>query len=167
VLGKDGKSLGSIYTQWFGERRKRCILVEENEPAQLKKKGATMPAIVRELTFAAAPQCVWGALTQPEEIGQWWTNDLNVTQEVGSLAEFRFGEWGDVVLRFEVAELEQDKIVHWMYQFGSVAHWAGTSVTWRLEPVGNGARVVFRHEQELTVFWAPSAQQECNRLDEW
>ena len=105
-----------------------------------------MPAIVRELTIAAAPQCVWSALTQPEEIGQWWTNDLNVTQEVGSLAEFRFGEWGDVVLRFEVAELEQDKKVHWMYRFGSVAHWAGTSVTWQLEPVGNGARVVFSHE---------------------
>jgi WD40 repeat protein len=23
------------------------------------------------------------------------------------------------------------------------------------------------HQQGLTVFWAPSAQQECNRLDEW
>jgi len=34
-----------------------------------------MPDIVRELTIAAAPQRVWDALTQPEEIGHWWTNE--------------------------------------------------------------------------------------------
>ena len=67
-----------------------------------------MVAIVKELTIAAAPERVWGALTQPDEIGHWWTNDLNATPEVGSLAEFRFGEWGDFVLRFEVAELEDE-----------------------------------------------------------
>ena len=105
-----------------------------------------MIAIVKELTIATAPASVWSALTQPDEIGHWWTNDLNATPEVGSLAEFRFGEWGDVVLRFEVTALEQDKKVHWMYRFGSVAQWAGTSVTWRLEPVGDGTRVVFSHE---------------------
>ena len=103
-----------------------------------------MIAIVKELTIAPAP--VWSALTQPDEIGHWWTNDLNATPEVGSLAEFHFGEWGDVVLRFEVTALEQDKKVHWMYRFGSVAQWAGTSATWRLEPVGDGTMVVFSHE---------------------
>jgi hypothetical protein len=50
------------------------------------------------------------------------------------------------VLRFEVAELDQDKNVHWIYRFGSVAPWAGTSVTWQLEPVHNGTLLVFRHE---------------------
>lgn len=105
-----------------------------------------MVSIVKELTIEAAPGQVWNALTQPEEIGHWWTNDLNVTPEVGSLAEFRFGEWGDFVLRFEVTELEQDKKVRWMYRFGSVAQWAGTSVTWYLEPVHNGTLLVFRHE---------------------
>ncbi len=106
-----------------------------------------MPAIVKELTIAAAPGRVWGALTQPDEIGHWWTNDLNATPEVGSLAEFRFGEWGDFVLRFEVAELDQDKKVHWITRQGpSTGHWAGTSVTWHLEPVHNGTRVVFNQE---------------------
>ena len=104
-----------------------------------------MVAIVKELTIEAAPERVWGALTQPDELGYWWTNDLNATPEVGSLAEFRFGEWGEVVLRFEVAELERDKKVHWVYRFGSMAPWAGTSITWRLEPISNGTRVVFTH----------------------
>lgn len=105
-----------------------------------------MVAIVKELTIATTPARVWSALTQPDEIGHWWTNDLNAAPEVGSLVEFRFGEWGDVVLRFEMAELDQDKNVHWIYRFGSVASWAGTSVTWQLEPVHNGTLVVFRHE---------------------
>jgi uncharacterized protein YndB with AHSA1/START domain len=105
-----------------------------------------MVAIVKELTIEAAPGQVWNALTQPEEIGRWWTNDLNATPEVGSLAEFRFGEWGDFVLRFEVAELDQGKKVHWMYRFGSVAQWSGTSITWRITPVHNGIMLVFRHE---------------------
>ena len=77
-----------------------------------------MAAIIKEFTIAAAPQRVWDALKQPDEIGHWWTNDLNVTLEVGSLAEFRFGEWGDFVIRFEVAELDQDKQVRWISRRG-------------------------------------------------
>lgn len=105
-----------------------------------------MSAIVRALTIAAAPERVFNALTQPDEIGHWWTNDLNVTPEAGSLAEFRFGEWGDFVLRFEIAELRRDRHVHWIHRRSPVAQWAGTSVTWNLEPVHNGTQVVFIHD---------------------
>lgn len=105
-----------------------------------------MAAIATERMIGAAPGRVFAALTQPDEIGHWWTNDLNVTPEVGSLAEFRFGEWGDFVLRFEVAELSQDEQVRWIYRFGSAPQWAGTSVIWRLAPVQNGTQVFFTHE---------------------
>ena len=105
-----------------------------------------MVAIVIERTIAATPERVWGALTQSDEIGHWWTNDLNVKPEVGSLAEFRFGEWGDSVFRFEVAELVEGSRVHWITLLSPVAHWAGTSVTWQLEPVANGTLVVFTHD---------------------
>ena len=105
-----------------------------------------MPDIVRELTIAAAPERVWNALTEPSEIGHWWTNDLNVTPEVGSIAEFRFGEWGDFVLRFEVAELDEGSKVHWIHRLSSVAQWTGTSVTWQLTPVHNGTKLVFTHD---------------------
>ncbi len=104
-----------------------------------------MVAIVKELTIEAAPERVWGALTQPDEIGHWWTNDLNAKPEVGSLVEFRFGEWGDFVLRFEVAELDQDKKVRWIAK-QVPPHWAGTSVTWQLEPVHNGTTLLFTHD---------------------
>jgi uncharacterized protein YndB with AHSA1/START domain len=105
-----------------------------------------MSAIVEELTIEAAPQRVFNALTKPDEIARWWTNDLNAKPEVGSLAEFRFGEWGDSVLRFEVAELDQDEKVHWISRLSPVAQWAGTSVTWQLTPVHNGTRLLFTHD---------------------
>src|SRR5579885_2176850 len=103
-----------------------------------------MAAIVHELTIATAPERVWDALTQPDEIGHWWTNDLNATLEVGSLAEFRFRQ-GAFVIQFEVAELDQDRYARWRFRQGTPA-WEGTSVTWELAPVHNGARVIFTHE---------------------
>ena len=105
-----------------------------------------MTAIVQEIVIEATPRRVWDALTQPNEIGHWWTNDLDAKPEVGSLAEFRFGGWGEVMLRFEVAELDQDRCIRWVHRQSSIPEWAGTSVTWYLEPASNGTYLVFRHE---------------------
>jgi uncharacterized protein YndB with AHSA1/START domain len=112
---------------------------------RFEREGITTSAIIEGRLIAATPERVWAALTNPDEIGHWWTNDLNAKSEVGSLAEFRFGEWGDFVLRFEIAELEQDKKVQWITRQGP-PHWAGTSVTWYLEPLQSGTKVVFTHE---------------------
>src|SRR5258708_21912806 len=105
-----------------------------------------MGAIGIERTIEAAPESVWGALTRSDEIGHWWTNDLNVKPEAGSLAEFRFGEWGESVLRFEIAELDEGSKVHWIHRRSPVPQWAGTSITWQLTPVHNGTRLLFTHE---------------------
>ena len=40
-----------------------------------------MPAIVKELTVEATPQRVWGALTKPDEIARWWTDDLKTISD--------------------------------------------------------------------------------------
>jgi uncharacterized protein YndB with AHSA1/START domain len=94
-----------------------------------------MPAIVNEFTIEAAPGRAWDALTRPEEIARWWTDDLSATPEVGTLAEFRFRQ-GTFVIQFEVAELDQDEKVRWITRQGpATGHWAGTSVTWQLTPV--------------------------------
>jgi uncharacterized protein YndB with AHSA1/START domain len=103
-----------------------------------------MAAIVKELTIEAAPQPVWSALTRPDEIACWWTDDLSATPEVGSLAEFRFRQ-RTFVIQFEVAELDQDKKVRWISRQG-LPQWAGTSVTWQLTPVHNGTKLIFTHD---------------------
>lgn len=105
-----------------------------------------MASIVKELTIAAAPERVFDALTRPDEIAGWWTDDLSVIPEVGSLAELRFSQ-GTFVIQFEVAELIQGQKVYWISRQGPpTGHWKGTSVTWRLEPVPDGTRVVFSHD---------------------
>ena len=120
-----------------------------------------MSAIVEELTIEAAPQRVWGAITQQDEIVQWWAYEARVKPEVGSLAEFRFSQ-GTFVIQFEVAELDEGSKVHWISRQGpATGHWKGTSVTWQLTPVQNGTQVVFNHDRfaqvderyELTRAW--------------
>ena len=103
-----------------------------------------MAAIVKELTIAAAPGTVFNALTQQDEIVQWWANEAQVQPEVGSLGEFRFRPPAGV-LQFEVTELDQDKKVSWISRQGPPS-WVGTSVTWQLEPVHNGTRLLFTHD---------------------
>jgi uncharacterized protein YndB with AHSA1/START domain len=108
-----------------------------------------MAAITNEFIIEATPPRVWAALTRPEEIARWWTDDLSTTPEFGTLAEFRFhpAGQGTFVIQFEIAELDQDEKVHWITRQGPpTGHWKGTSVTWRLEPIQNGTHVVFKHE---------------------
>ena len=102
-----------------------------------------MSAIVEELTIEAAPQRVWGAITQQDEIVQWWAYQARVKPEVGSLGEFRFRQ-GAFVMQFEVAELDQDEKVRWNSK--SPPQWAGSSVTWQLTPVLNGTKLIFTHD---------------------
>jgi uncharacterized protein YndB with AHSA1/START domain len=103
-----------------------------------------MSAIVEELTIEAAPQRVWEAITEPDEIVQWWAYEARVKPEVGSLGEFRFRPPAGV-LQFEVAELDAREKVRWISRQGP-PHWTGTSVTWQLTPVQNGTKLVFTHD---------------------
>jgi uncharacterized protein YndB with AHSA1/START domain len=104
-----------------------------------------MAAIVKELTIETAPQRVWGAITQQDEIVRWWAYEARVKPEVGSLGEFRFRPPAGA-LQFEVAELDEGSKVHWISRQGPAPHWEGTSVTWQLTPVQNGTKLVFTHD---------------------
>jgi uncharacterized protein YndB with AHSA1/START domain len=104
-----------------------------------------MVAIVKEFTVEVSPRRVWAALTNEGEITRWWSNEAHFTPEVGTLAEFRFRPPAGT-LQFEVVELEQGRRMHWMSRKGP-PYWAGTSVTWQLEPVQSGTHVVFTHDR--------------------
>ncbi len=120
-----------------------------------------MAAILKELTIQATPRRVWDALTKPDEIARWWTDDVSIQPEVGTLAEFRFSQ-GTFVIQFEVAELDEEAKMSWITRQGpSTGHWTGTSVTWQLEPVHTGTKLVFTHDRfvqadrryEITRAW--------------
>ncbi len=103
-----------------------------------------MPDIAKELTIATDPGRVFDALTQQDDIALWWTDDLSVKPEVGSLAEFRFRQ-GTFILQFEVAELDAGEKVYWILR-QAPEPWPGTSVTWQLTPVQNGTKLFFTHD---------------------
>jgi uncharacterized protein YndB with AHSA1/START domain len=103
-----------------------------------------MPAIILERSIAVTPQRVFAALTQQDDLAQWWTNDVRATPEVGSLAEFRFRQ-GMLVYQFEVAELVSAERVRWVLRRGP-EHWVGTSITWQLTPEETGTKVVFMQD---------------------
>jgi len=100
-----------------------------------------MSNIVEEITIEATPQRVWEAITEQDEIVQWWAYEARVKPVVGSLAEFSFRQ-GALVMQFEVAELVQNKKIRWISRQG-VPQWSGTSVTWQLTPTQNGTQLVF------------------------
>ncbi len=103
-----------------------------------------MSAIIEGRLIAAAPERVWAALTNPYEITRWWSSKAQITPEIGTLAEFRFSPPAGT-LQFEVAEVDQGKQMRWISRQGP-PQWAGTSVTWFLEPVQSGANLVFTHD---------------------
>lgn len=104
-----------------------------------------MPSIMKEFTTPASPVRVFNALTQHDEIAQWWTDDLSIKPAVGFVAEFRFQKWGAGILQFEITELLEGENVSWISRNGPPL-WLGTSVTWQLIPVQEGTRLVFTHE---------------------
>jgi uncharacterized protein YndB with AHSA1/START domain len=108
-----------------------------------------MPAIVLERIIAAAPERVFAALTQQNDLARWWTNDLSVTAKRGTLAEFRFSQ-GAAVRQVLVAELVSGERVRWFLRRGP-AHWAGTTITWRLSPVQRQTRLVFTQSEFAQV----------------
>ena len=103
-----------------------------------------MSNIVEEITIEATPQRVWEAITEQDEIVQWWAYEARVKPVVGSLAEFSFRQ-GALVMQFEVAELVQNKKIRWISRQG-VPQWSGTSVTWQLTPTQNGTQLVFMQD---------------------
>ena len=103
-----------------------------------------MTAIVEELTLATPPQRVFSAITQQDEIVQWWAYEARVKPEVGSVGEFHFRQ-GAFVMQLEVAELDQDKKVRWISR-QVPPQWAGTGVTWQLTPVRNGTKLLLTHD---------------------
>lgn len=103
-----------------------------------------MPSIVIERFIATDAQTIYNALTQQDKIARWWTNDLNVKPEVGSLAEFRFRQEA-FIIQLEIAALDAGKKVYWIIKKGA-PHWTDTSVTWQLTPVETGTKVFFSHD---------------------
>lgn len=85
----------------------------------------------------ANPGTVYAALTTPEGLRGWWTQDCDVVTEVGGTNQFRFGR-NHKDMRIE--RLEPDREVRWLCTDAHIAQlthkdeWVGTQLVFHLTP---------------------------------
>ncbi|MDR3553957.1 MAG: SRPBCC domain-containing protein [Syntrophobacteraceae bacterium] len=90
----------------------------------------------------ASAETVYQALTDTKKLAGWWTADTRGKgSTVGDVLEFWFE---DFCLKFEVADLQQGKLVRWKYD-GKDEEWAGTEVAFSLNDDEEQCYVNFSH----------------------
>src|ERR1051326_7681346 len=50
--------------------------------------------VVREIVFPASPEEVWEALTEPEQLEEWFANDVELEAPPGGAGGLRWGDGG-------------------------------------------------------------------------
>ena len=84
------------------------------------------------------PARVWRALTDPALVSRWlMPTDLRA--ELGARFTFDAGQWGKV--QCEVLALEPERLLQISWRNPPL----DTTVTWRLEPEGDGTRLFTEH----------------------
>lgn len=105
-------------------------------------------AIERTLELSAAPERVWRALTDPEELASWFpdeTVDLDVRP--GGDGWWRWKEHGRYAVRFDVVEPPRRLVWTWAREADTpVEEAATTTVEWVLEPREDGGTTVSLRE---------------------
>lgn len=101
-----------------------------------------MAEMLHQITIDAAPRAVLAALTTESGLRGWWTNDVVARPEVGSVAEFGFGNRA-TVFRMKLAELGPARVV-WDC-LGDQDEWRGTRLAWDLAADDKATILRFRH----------------------
>jgi uncharacterized protein YndB with AHSA1/START domain len=89
------------------------------------------------------PDKVYDALTTPERLAAWWTDDTRGDGAAGGVVEFRFGEAGGFGMK--VLEAQPAERVLWEVIDGP-EEWIGTQVSWDLRTEGDFTIIMFAHQ---------------------
>jgi uncharacterized protein YndB with AHSA1/START domain len=94
-------------------------------------------------SFAAAPDAVFSALTDIDQLTGWWT-PAGGGADAGETLRFLMGDQ-EVVMR--VDEADRPTRVAWSVLVCEPASdWVGTSIVFDLEPIGAGTELRFHHQ---------------------
>jgi len=103
------------------------------------------------LVVEASRATVYAALTTPEGLRGWWTQDCDVTTEVGGTSWFRFGRQRKAV---RIERLDPRREVRWACTGAHIAiagfthadEWIGTQIVFRLIEEAQGRTLLeFEH----------------------
>jgi uncharacterized protein YndB with AHSA1/START domain len=101
--------------------------------------------LAHEATIQATPQTISEAISTQRGLAGFWTVASDAQPAVGSIARFGFpGAPGALKMRIDA--LDPGRRVAWTC-LGDFPEWAGTTVSWELTPLpdGAGTTVLFRH----------------------
>ncbi|GAA0430675.1 SRPBCC domain-containing protein [Actinoplanes campanulatus] len=97
-----------------------------------------MNSIDLEQFIARPPAVVWRALTEPDLLARWWATG-DVKPLVGHRFTLDMGAWGEQPC--EVLEVQHERLLRYTFAEGTL----DTTLTWRLEPEGEGTRLFLTH----------------------
>ena len=112
----------------------------------------------QSLVLEANPGIVYSALTTPDGLRGWWTQECDVGTELGTVIEFRFGTTRK---EMRIERLEPHREVRWLCTGAHIAaaqlmrrdEWVGTQLVFRLTPDGEGrTRLDFEHRGLVPAF---------------
>jgi len=99
----------------------------------------TEPGVIRiDQLVPHPPARLWAALTDPELHAKWWAAG-DVRPVVGHRFTLDMGSWGQQPC--EVLAVEPERLLSCSFAPGTL----DSTVTWRLEPEGEGTRLFLEH----------------------
>jgi len=118
----------------------------------------TLPPIILEIVTPAPAEAAWAALTDPDQVAEWFTEATPVG-EVGDVYRLDFGE-GSVV-EGVIREVEPGRRFAHTWAWTDALPRQETIVSWTVEPLpGGGGRITLVHEG-----WAEAGADSAARDD--
>jgi uncharacterized protein YndB with AHSA1/START domain len=101
--------------------------------------AAAIPAIEREIQFRSAPERLWRAITEPDELAAWFGQRAAVDLRPGGAAWFEWDDGGRFNARVELVEPPRRFSFRWAVEAGEdVDAGRSTLVTFEIVPGSNG-----------------------------
>jgi uncharacterized protein YndB with AHSA1/START domain len=126
--------------------------------------------IEREIHIDATPEVVFGVVSSPAHVRQWWPEEADFTSVPGAPGRIGFAQGDDSIVweQFTIVEAIPHRLFsfRWTHPEGEVAAYL---VTFELEPAGNGTllRLTERGFRERGWGEAKVATEHASHVSGW
>jgi uncharacterized protein YndB with AHSA1/START domain len=108
--------------------------------------------IVREIVFPSSPDEVWEALTEPDQLEEWFANDVELDPRPGGAGVFRWDDGEERRATVVVAEPGERLVLDWDEE---------GEVEFTLEEMDDGTRLLVR---ETSPEWSTALELRAQAL---